>query len=125
MRTIENECVSCDLPCIDCGRKHVERVYCDCCGESLETCAGYYGVELEGEELCFDCAKNALINKYYPTREKMQSFFLKAAGEIDDDIFIEEIASEETDTDEIRAAMMDEGFEIIAEDCGANWRDIE
>lgn len=124
MRRIENDCVSCDLPCIDCGRKHVEHVYCDCCDAPLDTFYGYDGVDLEGDELCYECAKAALIDKYYPTREKMQAFFTHGEG-VDDDIFMEEIMSPDTKTDEIRAAMMDEDFDIIAEDCGAKWKNIE
>jgi hypothetical protein len=33
MIKVENHCVECDLPCINCGRKHVEVRVCDECGE--------------------------------------------------------------------------------------------
>lgn len=51
MRTYENECVSCQLPCLhsSCPYYNVERFYCDTCGSE--------GVlyEFDGQELCVDC----------------------------------------------------------------------
>lgn len=49
MMKIENDCVSCDLPCIDCGRKRSPHYYCDKCGIE-ETLYKY-----DDEELCKDC----------------------------------------------------------------------
>ena len=51
MKIIENECVSCDLPCMGsaCPYQNVTRYYCDRCEE--ETTLYYY----DGEELCVDC----------------------------------------------------------------------
>ena len=46
----ENECVDCDLPCIDCGRKNVKHLYCDKCGDDVETLYNFLG-----EELCEEC----------------------------------------------------------------------
>lgn len=36
MIKIENHCVGCDIPCVDCGRKAVEVYYCDKCGDELD-----------------------------------------------------------------------------------------
>lgn len=56
MKKIENLCVGCALPCIDCGRKRVEVYYCDECGEEI---AG--DIYDDGEqELCEAC----LLKKY-------------------------------------------------------------
>ena len=56
MKKIENRCVGCALPCIDCGRKRVEVYYCDKCGEEIEG-----DIYDDGEqELCEAC----LLNKY-------------------------------------------------------------
>lgn len=54
MKQIENDCVGCDLPCINCGRDKVEHFYCDKCGEE-ETLYEY-----DGEELCEDCLLKAV-----------------------------------------------------------------
>lgn len=46
----ENECVGCDLPCVNCGRKSVKHLYCDNCGNDCET------LYIEGSyELCEEC----------------------------------------------------------------------
>lgn len=50
MRKIENDCVGCDV-CYNCGRKEVEYVYCDKCGESI----GDDFYEHDGGEYCYDC----------------------------------------------------------------------
>ena len=47
MIKIENHCVGCDIPCIDCGRKAVEVYYCDKCGDELDEV-----YEDDGEHLC-------------------------------------------------------------------------
>ena len=50
MIRIEDNCVCCDLPCVNCGRKHEKVLYCDECGDSFETCYNY-----KGQDLCEDC----------------------------------------------------------------------
>ncbi len=59
MMKIENHCNCCDLPCIDCGRKHVEVYYCDKCDPKCEEPLEEV-YESEGEELCEAC----LLKKY-------------------------------------------------------------
>lgn len=54
MRRIENDCVCCDLPCIDCGLKRAVHYYCDECKEE----ATLY--EFEGQELCIGCIEEKL-----------------------------------------------------------------
>lgn len=61
MVRIENDCVCCDLPCIDCGRKRTPHYYCDRCKQE----AGLY---IYGdEELCEEC----LLKEY----EKVEGSF--------------------------------------------------
>lgn len=50
MIRIEDNCVCCDLPCINCGRRHEKVLYCDRCSDSFERCYNY-----NGEDLCKDC----------------------------------------------------------------------
>ena len=50
----ENDCVCCDLPCIDCGRKRTPHYYCDRC-ESEDVLYNF-----EDEELCMDCITDIL-----------------------------------------------------------------
>ena len=121
MRTIEDECVYCDLPCIDCGRKHVEGVRCDCCESDLrDEFSGFEGVELDGDELCFSCAKEKLIERYYSSAKQKRDFY--RYGEIDDKAFLAEI--DELTNDQLKEAMMEEDFEVIAKDCKAEWKEI-
>lgn len=56
MKSIENECVDCDLPCLGdaCKYTHVTHYYCDECQEEAEL---YY---FEGEELCANCILDRL-----------------------------------------------------------------
>ena len=56
MRYEENQCVSCDLPCIGegCSYRHVLYVDCDTCGEPAS-------VVINGRDLCLDCAKEELV----------------------------------------------------------------
>lgn len=51
MKRIEDECVSCGLPCpgSSCPNKNVLRYYCDYCGE--EDKLYYYG----NDEVCEEC----------------------------------------------------------------------
>lgn len=51
MMKIENHCVGCDIPCVDCGRKAVEVYYCDECGDELDE---VYEDENE-KHFCVDC----------------------------------------------------------------------
>lgn len=59
MKKIENHCVCCDIPCIDCGRKRVPVFYCDKCDPKCEEPLEEV-YESEGEELCESC----LLKKY-------------------------------------------------------------
>ena len=56
MKSIENECVSCDLPCIyeSCPYYAVERYYCDECGQEDTLYQTDWG------DLCAEC----LLNKF-------------------------------------------------------------
>jgi hypothetical protein len=56
MVKIENECVSCGLPCIgySCPNRRVKRVYCDVCGDEI----GRERYEVDGEDLCEYCLKD-------------------------------------------------------------------
>lgn len=59
MVKIENHCVCCDIPCIDCGRKRVPVYYCDKCDPKCEE--PLEEVYDDGEqELCEAC----LLKKY-------------------------------------------------------------
>ena len=56
VKKIENHCVHCDIPCTNCGLKHVEVYYCDKCKEEIDG-----DVYDDGEqELCERC----LLKKY-------------------------------------------------------------
>lgn len=52
MRKVFNECVSCGLPCLgnSCPNRHVERQFCEDCGEEFEEL-----YEFDGQELCETC----------------------------------------------------------------------
>ena len=121
MRKFENDCVSCDLPCIDCGRKHVEHVYCDNCGEDLTS--DLDGVVYEGKDFCYSCAKELLIKKFYPSGKQKRDFYRYSPYQINDKEFI--LNLDDKDNEEMYRVMMEEDFETIAEDCGVNWTQIE
>lgn len=55
MRKVENQCVDCGLPCIGDSCPHANAVvyYCDNCGE-------YADYEIDGEDLCKECAERRL-----------------------------------------------------------------
>lgn len=59
MRRIEDNCVCCDLPCINCGRREEEVIYCDCCNKQLEQFVQY-----EDSEFCFECAVQKVIEDF-------------------------------------------------------------
>ena len=120
MRRIESECVCCDLPCIDCGRKHVEVVRCDSC-EALLSSSNFPGVEIDGQELCYGCAKAYLIQKFYYSAKRKRDFY--RYSNIDDKEFILEL--DNLTDEELYNQMMQEDFEIIAEDCDAEWNELE
>ena len=107
MRRIENECVCCDLPCIDCGRKAVERVYCDVCDEELDFWEG--GIEYEGDELCPACAKQKLIDCFFDTVEKKRAFYREW---VKDDELPEDL--DVLTNDELLEIMNDEEFDLLA-----------
>lgn len=47
-----NECVGCPQGCVDCGRKHISRSFCDMCGEEI---AGDIYEHSIYDELCESC----------------------------------------------------------------------
>ena len=55
-KTYENECVSCDLPCMGsaCPNRHVPHYFCDDCEDEFEPEALYYD-DVEDKELCDKC----------------------------------------------------------------------
>lgn len=59
MRKTVNNCVCCDLPCINCGRKHEEVFICDSCKEESNKLYLY-----ENEEICEECLKENLISEF-------------------------------------------------------------
>ena len=54
MRTVEDECVDCGLPCIgsSCPNRKITRFYCDRCGEEFEPDELY---DFDGEDFCKEC----------------------------------------------------------------------
>lgn len=54
MVRIENDCVGCDIPCIDCGRRRTPHYYCDKCDNETHIYA------FDGEELCIECIEERL-----------------------------------------------------------------
>lgn len=60
MRTIENHCVSCGLPCLGntCPYRRVKVYYCDICGnENAE-------YTIDGEDYCEECAKDYIKDAF-------------------------------------------------------------
>ncbi len=64
---IENHCVGCAIPCIDCGLKHVEVAVCE--GYGCEEEATY---NTEEGDLCQDCIDDLLNSRWgdLSTQEK-------------------------------------------------------
>lgn len=52
MIKFEDDCVCCDIPCINCGRRETPYYYCDKCGEECQPNEMY---EYEDMQLCVDC----------------------------------------------------------------------
>ena len=54
MRTEENDCVGCGLPCIGsaCGYAHAVHYHCDGCGNE-----DTLYISPDGQELCADCVR--------------------------------------------------------------------
>lgn len=48
----ENDCVGCDLPCVNCGLKTNPHIYCDVCGEEIRS--EVYTDEY-GNDVCVYC----------------------------------------------------------------------
>lgn len=46
----ENDCVSCDIPCCNCGLKHNPHFYCDECEEEVDELYAY-----NGQQVCEEC----------------------------------------------------------------------
>lgn len=115
-----DECVQCDIPCIDCGRKHVERLICDECEDFLESWIGVRGVSYKGKDLCYDCFRRELINEFLNTNEKKLNF-LRA---LPITTFAEPDWFEEATTDEIIEAVYDEDYDVIAEYCSASYSEL-
>jgi hypothetical protein len=66
---IENNCVDCQLPCINCGRKHQEVVKCD-----QGRCDNYASYNVDGEDYCDECLEDFLLKcfKELPIDEKIE-----------------------------------------------------
>lgn len=55
MLKYENDCVGCDLPCIDCGRKHKPHMYCDSCGEETDVLYHMIDSAYDSQYICKEC----------------------------------------------------------------------
>ena len=55
MITYTNECVDCPQGCVNCGRKRMRTVICDCCKEEIDVeCGGLYTLP-DYDDLCESC----------------------------------------------------------------------
>ena len=59
MRKAVNNCVCCDLPCVNCGRRHEEVFICDNCEEEKDVLYLY-----DNKEICEGCLKAKLISEF-------------------------------------------------------------
>ena len=55
----EDQCVGCpsEMGCMGsaCPNRNVKVIYCDCCGDEIDSDDGY---EVDGEDLCESCLKD-------------------------------------------------------------------
>ena len=109
MKRIENECVCCDN-CVNCGRRQTEVYYCDRCDCEI----GNVGFVYNGEELCNDCAKNILIDKFFFNSQRILNW-VKSKTTVDfpkSPITYEELYND---------YLQDESFEDLAADLGESY----
>lgn len=59
---IENNCVDCQLPCINCGRKHQEVVKCD--ADYCDNYAHYTVSGADDGDYCRDCLEDLLLTVF-------------------------------------------------------------
>lgn len=65
---IENHCVDCDIPCVDCGAKRTEVLYCDRCDDYAE-------YKIDGEYFCDECMEaycNSIFINEHMLEEKLE-----------------------------------------------------
>lgn len=55
MLKYKNECVGCDLPCVDCGRKRIAHMYCDSCGEEADELYHMIDSAYDSQYICKSC----------------------------------------------------------------------
>ena len=113
-----DECVCCDLPCVNCGLRNVERLYCDECEHEIED--EYY--DLDGEDVCPDCLSSLLIEEYLKSRSVRHGYYTFALN-LDDSFTKEEIEklTKEFDKKDDEAQIKElynEELDIIAEFLG-------
>lgn len=93
MKDYRNDCVCCDVPCSNCGRKHTPITVCDYCGKEI-TRDGY---KFEGEDFCPDCLSQYLINRFFSERrEDAEKYFVDRAP-FCEDLLLNEIQNEWSD----------------------------
>jgi hypothetical protein len=63
MKRIENLCVDCQIPCVNCGLDKTMVWYCDRCGEEYAPDELF---DYDGEELCANC----LVKEFVPISVK-------------------------------------------------------
>lgn len=64
MLRIEDECVGCPQGCINCGRRHVTRLYCDECETEVSEPSDLRW--FDGKQLCEKC----ILDKFEEVREE-------------------------------------------------------
>lgn len=110
----ENHCYCCDLPCINCGRKHIAVSYCDSCKEESEKLYEY-----ADKEMCEDCLREAITKEVLSGGiDEINSFFQKTliVREGNKYYFSDDVDKELCDYEEI-LSMVEEDFE----DCSINY----
>ena len=80
MLVIQNHCCGCELPCINCGLRHVEVAVCDSTG--CEENAAYL---TEDGDLCEDCLSETLNDMWdaLSIEEKAELLNFKILGQYD------------------------------------------